>query len=358
MKKRSIRIVEILVVIICFMLLVDNVFNGMFLNWLASILVFQGLDPSYIRWDIIKKIIVGVILFGAPCIYLLCCWYIERCMEKERYKLRQDVLALMEDTTDTVHLHNDYAGIETGVMKLKFEAIHQRELYEKESSRKNDLITYLAHDLKTPLASVIGYLSFLSEATEITVALKEKYTNIALDKAYRLETLIDQFFEITRFNLQTIVINREKMDIRLMLEQLCDECYPILKNCNKEIHMEIEDEGQVYLDPDKFGRVLTNVLRNAISYSYENTPIQLKEHIEHKQLIIQVINEGDRIPAHKLETIFEKFYRMDEARSTRKGGAGLGLAIAKSIIEAHQGTISAKSDEHYTTFTMMIPLHA
>jgi two-component system sensor histidine kinase VanS len=222
--------------------------------------------------------------------------------------------------------------------------------------RKNDLVVYLAHDIKTPLTSVIGYLSLLDEAPDMPPEQKSKYVGITLEKAYRLEELINEFFEITRFNLQTIVLNKEKINLLFMLQQMADEFYPMLAPQGKQISVNVPDGLTLWGDADKLARVFNNILKNAIAYSDENSVIDISAGQQDKNIVITFMNQGNPIPQAKLDTIFEKFYRLDSARSTNTGGAGLGLAIAQEIVTAHNGTISVESNPENTTFTVKLPL--
>ena len=234
-------------------------------------------------------------------------------------------------------------------------AARQRAALESEQ-RKNDLVVYLAHDLKTPLTSVVGYLSLLDEAADMPLEQRAKYTRVALDKAYRLEELINQFFDITRFNLQQVVLERRPVRLDVALAQIADEFYPILARQGKWARVEAEPGLSVSADPDKLARVFNNLFKNAAAYGYENTAVQVQARRQGERAVVSVSNQGPRIPPRQLELIFEKFYRMDAARSTNAGGAGLGLAIAKQIVELHGGSISAQSDEQATVFTVSLPL--
>lgn len=230
----------------------------------------------------------------------------------------------------------------------------QRAALESEQ-RKNDLVVYLAHDIKTPLTSVIGYLSLLDEAPDMPPEQRAKYTNITLEKAYRLEALINEFFEITRFNLQHIELERETVRLDVMLAQLADEFYPILAQQDKQTEIAVEPGLTVFGDPDKLARVFNNILKNAAAYSFAGSTIEIAGRAMGGRVVVAFRNRGRPIPAHQLEAIFEKFYRLDAARSTNSGGAGLGLAIAKEIVTLHGGTITAQSDAQYTTFTVALP---
>ena len=222
--------------------------------------------------------------------------------------------------------------------------------------RKNDLIMYLAHDLKTPLSSVIGYLTLLRDESQISKELREKYLSITLGKAERLEDLINEFFEITRFNIYDITLQYTKINLTRLLEQLVYEFKPMLKSKNLQCNLCVDDDIMLRCDADKIQRVFDNLLRNAVIYSFENTDITISAQCHEDTVSIIFCNHGDTLPEEKLNRIFEQFYRLDAARSTSSGGAGLGLAIAKQIVELHNGTIVAESQEDQNKFSITLPL--
>ncbi|WP_442916705.1 vancomycin resistance histidine kinase VanS [Lutispora sp.] len=263
---------------------------------------------------------------------------------------------LAEESVDEITLSPELDFMENKLNQIKNNLEKQKKAALEAEQRKNDLVVYLAHDIKTPLTSVIGYLSLLDEASDMPPEQKAKYVGITLEKAYRLEQLINEFFEITRFNLQTIVLNKEKINLLFMLQQLADEFYPMLTPQGKQVSVNVPDGLTLCGDADKLARVFNNILKNAIAYSYENSVIDISAEQQDKTMVITFTNQGNPIPQKKLETIFEKFYRLDSARSTNTGGAGLGLAIAREIITAHGGTISVESNPENTTFTVNLPL--
>ena len=213
---------------------------------------------------------------------------------------------------------------------------------------------YMAHDLKTPLTSIIGYLTLLNDEKSISRELQEKYIKIALEKSLRVEELTNQFFDITRYNLHTMPINKTEINITYLLKQLIDECYPMLEKNNLKCVLNAKDKVNYLGDGDKLARAFGNLLKNAISYSYKNTTIEINVKEELDNLYITFRNKGDKIPDYKLEKIFEKFYRGDESRTSTTGGAGLGLAITKEIIELHNGKISVKNDDEYIEFDIVL----
>ena len=250
-----------------------------------------------------------------------------------------------------------YEDVADYAATLKDQINHNEEMLVAESARKNDLIAYLAHDLKTPLTSVIGYISLLKEAPDMPVEQRAKYTNIALEKAMRLESLINEFFDITRYNLHEIMLEEETFDLGYMLMQMADEFYPVLEQHGKSITIHAEEDLPITADSAKLARVFNNILKNAVAYSYDNTEIEIHAQMQSNTIHVSISNFGKTIPKQKLDMIFEKFYRLDDARSTNTGGAGLGLAIAKEIVVAHGGTISVTSEKQVTTFTVELPVH-
>lgn len=262
---------------------------------------------------------------------------------------------LTEESDNEITLSPELDFMEYKLNQIKSNLEKQKKAALDAEQRKNDLVVYLAHDIKTPLTSIIGYLSLLTEAPDMPPEQKAKYVGITLEKAYRLEQLINEFFEITRFNLQTIVLNKEKINLLLMLQQMTDEFYPILAPQRKQVSVNVPDGLTLWADADKLARVFNNILKNAIAYSYEDSTIEISAKQQDKYIVITFTNRGNPIPPAKLETIFEKFYRLDSARSTNTGGAGLGLAIAKEIVNAHDGTISVESNTEKTTFTVKLP---
>lgn len=262
---------------------------------------------------------------------------------------------LVEESNDEIILSPELDFMENKLNQIKNNLEKKKKAAIEAEQRKNDLVVYLAHDIKTPLTSVIGYLSLLDEAPDMPPEQKAKYVGITLEKAYRLEQLIDEFFEITRFNLQTIVLNKEKINLLFMLQQMADEFYPMLAPQEKKVFVNVPDNLTLWGDADKLARVFNNILKNAIAYSYENSCIDISAKQQDKNIVITFTNQGNPIPPEKLETIFERFYRLDTSRSTNTGGAGLGLAIALEIANAHGGNIFVQSNTEKTVFTVVLP---
>ena len=264
-----------------------------------------------------------------------------------------DVLA--EDKGSEIRLSPEMSVMEDKLTTIK-QTLEKRQLEVKSAERrKNDVVMYLAHDIKTPLTSVIGYLSLLNEAPDMPPEQKAKYIQITLEKANRLEGLVNEFFEISRYNFQGDELTKESIDLHYMLVQMTDEFYPLLSPKEKEIALNVPEDFAVFGNPEKLARVFNNIIKNAIAYSTDKSVIEITATVTTDTVLIVFSNEGS-IPKEKLGSIFDKFERLDSARSSYTGGTGLGLAIAKEIITSHGGKIYADSDGNHTTFTIELPV--
>ena len=263
---------------------------------------------------------------------------------------------LVNKDVEYIELPDELEEIQKRMNHLKRESEKNEKLAKENEEKKDELIVYLAHDIKTPLTSMIGYLSILDEIDDMPKKKQKNYISIALDKSYRLEDLINELFDVARFNSEKIVLEKEELNLNLMLEQIIDDFYPTLRELNKRIKLNYNESISINGDPDKLSRVFNNLIKNAISYSKEESEIVINLKKDNNNAIVEVINKGKQISKEKLSKIFEKFYRLDSARTSRTGGSGLGLAIAKDIVELHNGTIIAESNEEETTFRVTLPL--
>ena len=261
---------------------------------------------------------------------------------------------LITKTDEKIKLPDELKEAEETMNQIKKEALFNERLAKENEQKKNDLIVYLAHDLKTPLTSIIGYLSLLDEEKNLSTKQKNKFIKIALEKSNKLEELINELFEITKYNSETLTIKKEKLNLTLLINQVIEEFYPILKEQNKEINFSTQKDIFIKADSIKMARVFNNLIKNAINYSYDNSKINITIK-EDKDLIITISNKSKTLSQEQIDKIFDKFYRIDYSRNTKLGGSGLGLAIAKEIIKAHNGKIQVKSENEETTFTITLP---
>ena len=239
---------------------------------------------------------------------------------------------------------------------VKRELKKQKEERMNAEQRKNELVMYLAHDIRTPLTSVIGYLHLLEEGQDMTPEQRAKHVHITLEKANRLEEMIHEFFRITRLNSGQVQLSKEKIDLYYMLVQLCEEVSPMLAEYGNSVAIQMKENLEIWVDPDKIARVFSNILKNAAVYSYPKTEICIFAEETDTHLILSFRNQGKTIPNEKLPLLFDKFYRLDESRVSDTGGTGLGLAIAKEIVLLHGGTIWAESEKETVAFIVQLPL--
>ena len=171
---------------------------------------------------------------------------------------------------------------------------------------------------------------------------RNDYARIAYDKAMRLQRLIEDLFSYTKTDSAEMILHLDEIDMVKLMEQLIDECYPSIQDADLQVEFSKTSEAMpVVLDGELMARAIANLLTNAIN--------------PRSDLKIRIINYGRIIPKEDISHIFDKFYRVDESRSSETGGTGLGLAIAKNIVDLHKGKITVKSDMSGTVFEITLP---
>ncbi len=338
--------------------------TGFFILYIVLILLAWQIYPYFIRREdgILYALIQWareyvLLAFGFPAL-LGWTFLTYRFMARPLRYLDEVVAASAQLATPAespILLPEAMKNVQDELNSVREQALQNARRAKEAEQRKNDLIVYLAHDLKTPLTSVIGYLNLLVDEPQISPQVRARYTGIALDKAERLETLINEFFDITRFNLTSLTLETERTNLTRMLEQIANEFNPILAEKGLWWRMELAPQVEILCDPDKMERVFDNLMRNAVSYSYPETALFLSMQPKGPFVEIVLQNHGKTIPPEKLSRIFEQFYRVDSSRSSKTGGAGLGLAISKEIITLHGGDIQAQSKDESITFTVRLP---
>ena len=264
--------------------------------------------------------------------------------------------ALAHPDETPIRLPAGLHGAEVQLNLVREQALRRQQEARDAEQRKNDLVVYLAHDLKTPLTSVIGYLTLLQEEPDLPAAQRARYTGVALEKALRLEDLVNEFFDITRFSLSHLELELQEVDLKRMLEQLCSEFGPALAEKGLACDLALSEGLRAVCDPDKMARVFDNLLNNACHYARPGSRVRVEGARQGDALVLTFANAGRTIPPEKLERMFERFFRLDSARGSRGGNAGLGLAIAREIVEAHGGSITAASADGQVVFTVTLPL--
>ncbi len=307
-------------------------------------------------YDFVKsfKIPVAVALYLAGCFAIVVA--VLRTSLRYFDDLSLAVRKLIADRTKPVELPDELSITRSELMAVREQSLADDRAAKAAEARKDELVAYLAHDIKTPLTSVIGYLSLLQESPDLPAEVRKRYARIALEKAERLDGLMDEFFEITRYNLKSMPIERERIDVGMLVAQVADELFPEAEARGIALQTTCPEGVQAFADPDKMARALTNVVRNAVAFADRASTVKIDASlVSDGKLRIDVTDTGKEISEAHLESIFEKFFREDGARSTNRGGAGLGLAIAREIMRAHGGDITARSERGVTTFSLVAP---
>lgn len=235
--------------------------------------------------------------------------------------------------------------------KLKEKEKAALDIERNAERQKNELITNVAHDLRTPLTTIVGYLELIKDDTALSKEDVHKYSGIAYEKSIRLQEMMDDLFEFTKLDNADIKLNKSMINLSGLIMQMTDEFYPSFKDCNITPIVDLPEEN-IYVQGDGqlLARVFDNLISNALKYGYHNTDLKIEVSGDEKYAIVKVINHGDTIASEDIPLLFNKFYRTDSSRNSKTGGTGLGLAITKNIVDLHHGDISVTSDDQITTF--------
>jgi len=235
----------------------------------------------------------------------------------------------------------------------KLEEAIQRGDFSENS--KEQLVVNLAHDLRTPLTSVLGYLDLILKDEKLTKEQVRHFLTIAFTKSQRLERLIDELFEITRMNYGMLPIEKRQINLSDLLLQLKEELYPVFEKNDLIARMNILPHLPILGDGELLARVFENLLTNANRYGYDGQFVDINGFVDGEEVVVQVVNYGDSIPPDDIPYLFDMFYTGDKARTHQEDSTGLGLFIAKNIVEQHNGTITAESSLIRTVFEVRLP---
>ena len=345
-KHLLVAFLSVIVLMIVYMVF-DYVYNGAIVDFIDD---FFGYDIALF----VKQNQIAVVFMVLLCVLFINSLIIEIYAIQKISTVFSQMKILFQKNDQHIILDASLKELENDLNDLKRESIANEQKAIQETQHKVDMIAYLAHDIKTPLASVIGYLCLLDETYDLPEELRQKYTHMTLEKAYRLEKLINEFFDIAKLNQTYLSLQKEDISLYYMLEQMKEEFYPIMKQKNQNIQINVPSDMLIYVDAQKMARVFNNILKNAFYYGDKDSTVIIQASQDQFYTHISFINDGPQIPVEKLNKIFEQFYRLDESRSSATGGSGLGLSIAKLIVEKHHGSITVTSQDH-TCFKVSLP---
>ncbi len=300
-------------------------------------------------------------------------------------ELSASVASLFKDKNASIALSKELKVVQNELQSIQNESLKNEQAAQEAERRKNELIAYIAHDLRTPLTSILGY-STLLDSKDVDERKRKNYFEIINAQAQKMSTMLDDFFDIARLNMSNFKLNKQNLDLRTLCLQISDDFYPSALEKELSFKIDIPLDLNCYADPKYLTRALSNIVRNAIAFATHRTDIimygstiQIEENnnlsesnnvivtatdnvsktLENKlneQVILKITNSGKEISPEALPYVFDTFYREDPARNKNFGNAGLGLAITKNIITAHKGTIEVSSTNGSTTFTVILPL--
>ena len=307
--------------------------------------------------SVLLFVLLGILLFSL--IFLL----LQRKMARDVETIARAVKQISEGDLST-RLELEGAGELTDIAEnLNRMEEDIQELIDKERTSeqsKTDLITNVAHDLRTPLTSILGYLELLRKNQKLSPEMQQKYLDIAYNKSVRLQKLIEELFGFTKLSYGKINMNVAKVDIVELLAQLLEESYPNFQKNGLSYDFVSNRKSQIIeADGDLLARLFDNLIGNAIKYGKEGKRVRVNLRADREIVTIKIVNYGYVIPANELPLIFDRFYRTDHSRTNASGpgGTGLGLAIVKHITDMHHGTVSVSSDLSGTVFTVRLKIH-
>lgn len=303
---------------------------------------------------LILVIIVGIILFTL--FFMLLTKKFSRYLNQITYGIQEISIGNFEHKIPTDN--NSELGVVAEKLNEMSNNIYRFLCGEQQNEDvKNELITSVAHDIRTPLTSIMGYLYLVVSREDLEPQVKEHYLQIAYDKSKRLEQLTEDLFSYTKYSTDEVKMHYEKIDLVKFMEQMVDEFYPSFRDAELKYEFVCEmQEAYIVADGNTLARAIGNLVSNAIKYGRDGKLICISLKQEDNKVLVSVLNYGPVIPKEDLNHIFERFYRVENSRSEETGGTGLGLAIAKKIIELHDGTINVRSDFDGTVFEVRLKL--
>lgn len=262
------------------------------------------------------------------------------------------------DFTQRVHIpsNDEFGEIAQDINRAGEKLIEAVQRGDFSESSKDQLVVNLAHDLRTPLTSVLGYLDLVLKDDGLTKEEKEHFLTVAFTKSQRLERLIDELFEITRLNYGMLPLKKRKINVTDLLNQLIEELYPVFEQHNLIARINCPPNLPILGDGDLLARVFENLLTNAIRYGTDGQFVDINGMIDEDEVVIQIVNYGDLIPANDIPHLFDMFYTGDKSRTHQEDSTGLGLFIAKNIVEQHDGSIMVESNVIKTFFEVHLPI--
>ena len=275
------------------------------------------------------------------------------------------VLTVNQGTRDEVILHASFSLIKrvTGFVSGSVCVLHDITEQQKNENSQKQFVSNVSHELRTPLTSLHAYIETLNEGAWKDPKIAPQFLQVTQEETERMIRMINELLSLSRMDRGVSRVDVEWVNFNDFVSHILDRFDMIVKTDAKEgkkkytIKRSLSSQALwVEIDTDKFAQVIDNIMNNAIKYSPDGGVITIKLRQERQQIILSIADQGLGIPREDLSKIFDRFYRVDKARSREQGGTGLGLAIAKEIVEEHHGKIWANSSEGKgSTFYIALP---
>ena len=287
---------------------------------------------------------------------------------EEEYELRDLITQSPELMIYSQNLNGEYISLrvrfalirrESGFISGLVAVLHDTTEQEKEERERRLFVSNVSHELRTPLTSVKSYLEALDEGA-LTEPVAPDFIKVSLDETNRMMRMVTDLLHLSRIDNETSHLDVELINFTAFITFILNR-FDKMKSQDEEKKYELVRDYPINsvwieIDTDKMTQVIDNILNNAIKYSPDGGKITVSMKTTDDQMILSISDQGLGIPKQDLPKIFDRFYRVDRARSRAQGGTGLGLAIAKEIIKQHKGFIWAKSEYGKgSTFTIVLP---
>lgn len=286
----------------------------------------------------------------------------------DEYDLRELITNVPELTIDSQDENGEYVSLrvrfalirrESGFISGLVAVLHDTTEQDKEERERRLFVSNVSHELRTPLTSVKSYLEALDDGA-LSEPVAPEFVKVSLTETNRMMRMVTDLLSLSRIDNNTSHLDVELTNFTAFITYILNR-FDKIKNQDETKKYEIIRDYSitpiwVEIDTDKLTQVIDNIMNNAIKYSPDGGTITVSVRTTDVQLILSISDEGLGIPKQDLPKIFDRFYRVDKARSRAQGGTGLGLAIAKEIIKQHHGFIWAKSEYGKgSTFTIVLP---
>jgi signal transduction histidine kinase len=321
-------------------------------------LIVSGVPKTkavYVKETGVTPYLLGLVTF-IICFYLI--------TQRKMKEIEEIALGLMEIAKGNLLFRiREKSKDELGSLaaNINYMASELNQMIERQrqiEKLKDELITNISHDLRTPLTSIMGYMRLVKDHQFQHQTQLDEYVEIAYGKSEQLKKLIEDLFDFTRLTYEGVQLRKEKVSLNQMLRQLMDELEPIAKDNNVEFTKDLPSEQiMMDVDPDQMVRALENVFSNAIKYSTHPGTVTVEMVKNNDSVQISVSNPCEALSEEEVKRLFDRFYRVDPSRSSNQSGAGLGLAITKGIIELHHGTIHVEYKNKFIKLSIILPFH-